>query len=114
VRAGIVVAALVGAIGTVALTSGSLSVALVGAILVGLAAGIPFAMSFTGAALLHREAPATAIGLVNGTGALTVLVGVPLVGVAFAHDLGTWAFAAMAALWVASTLALPSHSERRA
>ncbi len=114
VRTGIIVAAMVGAIGTLALTSGSLSVALVGAIFVGLAAGIPFAMSFTRAALLHPEAPATAIGLVNGTGALTVLVGVPLVGIAFAHDFGTWAFAAMAALWVASTLALPSQSVRGA
>ena len=114
VRAGVVIAAMVGAIGTLALTSGSLSVALVGAVLVGLAAGIPFAMSFTGAAVLHPEAPATAIGLVNGTGALTVLVGVPLVGVAFAHDLGTWAFAAMAALWVASTCVLPSRSDRAA
>ena len=110
-REWIVVAATVGAIGTLALTSGSVAVALLGAMFVGLAAGIPFAMSFTGATHLHPEAPATAVGLVNGTGALTILVGVPLVGVAFAHDLGTWAFAAMAALWLATTLALPRRAD---
>ncbi len=107
VRGGIAVAALVGATGTVALTAGSPVVALVGACLVGMAAGIPFATAFTGAARLHPEAPATAIGLVNATGALTILVGVPLVGVAFTHDVETWAFVAIAALWAASVFALP-------
>lgn len=110
-RAAIAAAACVGAVGTLALTSGSAATALAGATLVGLAAGIPFATSFTGAARLHPEAPATAVGLVNATGALTVLVGVPLVGVAFAHDLETWAFGAMAALWAVSIVALP-HGNR--
>ena len=111
-RAGIAIAATVGALGAILLTTGSVALALAGAVLVGLAAGIPFATAFTGAARLHPEAPATAVGLVNATGALTILLGVPLVGLAFAHDLEQWAFFAMAALWVGSIVALPRSVSR--
>jgi nitrate/nitrite transporter NarK len=106
-RTAIVAAALIGAGGALALTATSPAVALAGAIIVGLAAGIPFATSFTGAARLHPEAPATAVGFVNATGALTVLVLTPLVGVAFARDAEVEAFAALAALWALGGLALP-------
>jgi hypothetical protein len=99
--------ALVGAGGTVALAAGPVPVAIAGAVAVGLAAGIPFAASFTGAAALFSGAPATAVGFVNGAGALTVLVVTPLVGVALAHDLGVEAFIAVAALWAASAAAVP-------
>lgn len=102
--AAIVVAALVGATGTVALVAGSVPLAVAGACLVGLAAGIPFAPTFTGAARLYPEGPATAIGFVNGAGALTVLVGTALVGLAFSAGAEVWAFAALAALWAASAL----------
>ena len=43
--------------------------AVVGAALIGLAAGIPFAPSFTGAALTRPDAPAAAVGFVNGAAA---------------------------------------------
>ncbi|HEU0337074.1 MAG TPA: MFS transporter [Gaiellaceae bacterium] len=106
-------AALAGAAGTIALAATSIPLAAAGACLVGLAAGIPFAYSFTGAARLVPEAPATAIGLVNAAGALTVVAGSALVGVAFAAGVGTWAFAAMAALWAASAvLARPAPRPR--
>jgi MFS family permease len=99
--------ALVGAAGVVALASGSVPLAVAGACLVGLAAGIPFAACFTGAAVLHAGSPAAAVGFVNAAGALTILVGTPLVGAAFAGDAGVAAFAVIGVLWLASLLALP-------
>jgi fucose permease len=107
VRAAIVVSAGVGCAGTLALASGSTALALAGACAVGLAAGIPFATSFTGAATLYRTSPATAVGLVNGTGAFTVLALTPLVGVAFSRDAGVAAFVVLAVLWALGGLALP-------
>ncbi len=53
------------------------------AAIVGLAAGVPFAPSFAGAARLHPEAPGAAVGLVNMTAAVTILVATPLVGLTF-------------------------------
>jgi len=103
-RRAIVGSAAVGAVGTVALASGSVGVAFGGACAVGLAAGIPFAVAFTGAAGLHPRSPATAIGLVNAAGALTVVVGAPLAGVAFEHGAGVAAFVVIAVLWAASAL----------
>jgi nitrate/nitrite transporter NarK len=103
-RQAILASAAVGALGALALASGSVALALVGACAVGLAAGIPFAAAFTGAALLHPRSPATAIGLVNAAGALTVVVGAPLAGVAFEHDSGVAAFVVIAALWAASAV----------
>ncbi len=106
-RLAIVVSAAAGCAGTLALTSGSPALALAGACIVGLAAGIPFATSFTGAAERYGSSPATAVGLVNATGALTVLVLTPLVGLAFAHDAGVAAFVVLAVLWALGGLALP-------
>ena len=50
---------------------------------VGLAAGIPFASSFTDAARVMPDAPGAAIGVVNMAAAVTILVGTPLVGLSF-------------------------------
>lgn len=109
VRTAIVLAALAGAAGTLALTAGSPGLAIVGALAVGLVAGISFAPAFTGAAALYPRSPATAIGFVNGFGALTILAGTALAGVAFAADAGVWAFVALAALWAASALVTPAR-----
>jgi nitrate/nitrite transporter NarK len=111
-RSAIVVSAAVGCAGTLALASGSPGLALAGACAVGLAAGIPFATSFTGAAGLYPASPATAVGLVNATGALTVLVLTPLVGLAFSRDAGVAAFFVLAVLWAAGSLALPRVGAR--
>jgi hypothetical protein len=100
-----------GAAGTLALASGSPELALAGSCLVGLAAGIPFATAFTGAAKRFPSSPATAVGFVNGTGALTVLVLTPLVGVAFAQDAEVAAFVVLAVLWALGALALPRAAE---
>src|SRR5581483_209704 len=50
---------------------------------IGLAAGVPFASAFAGAARARPDAPAAAVGYVNTLAALTVLVGTPLLGLAF-------------------------------
>jgi MFS family permease len=110
----IAASALAGAAGVLALTSGSVALALAGSCLVGLAAGIPFSACFTRAAALHAGSPGAAVGFVNAAGALTVLVGTPLVGGAFARDAGVAAFLVMGALWVASLLALPGALSRTA
>ena len=113
VRAAIVAASLAGAAGTLALAAGSRSLGVLGAVVVGLCAGISFAPAFTGAAALHPGAPATAIGFVNATGALTILAGTALAGVAFAAGHGVEAFVVLAVLWAASGLATPAPRSRQ-
>ena len=106
VEGAIVASAAVGMLGTLALASGSVPLAVVGAVAVGLAAGIPFAAAFTEAARLYPDAPATAVGMINAAGALTVVVGALVAGVAFQHDAGVEAFVVIAVLWAASAVAL--------
>ena len=104
VRTAVGGASLVGAGGTLALAAGSPWLAVAGALLVGLCAGVSFAPAFTGAATLHPGGPATAVGFVNAAGALTIVLGSALTGAAFAADLGVCAFVVLAALWAASAL----------
>jgi MFS family permease len=54
-----------------------------GAAIVGLAAGIPFAMAFTGAAEARPDAPGAAVGFVNAWAAFLIVAGTPLVGLTF-------------------------------
>ncbi len=74
-----------------------------GALALGLAAGLPFAAIFEAAQRLRPDAPGAAIALVNACAVLAVLVGTPLAGLTF--DLpgdGRVAFAAIAALALAA------------
>jgi MFS family permease len=88
------------------------AVAALGAALVGVAAGIPFAPSFTGPALLRPDAPAAAVGFVNGTAGFAILSLTPLLGLAFSlPDDGRTGFVVAAALWLAALAALPSARE---
>lgn len=102
-----------GALGTAALVAGTpLWLAAVGGALLGLAAGIPFSPAFTGAALARPDAPAAAVGLVNGAASVVVLVGTPLLGLAFSlPGDGRLGFAAVTALWLAALGLLPSSSD---
>jgi MFS family permease len=87
-------------------------VAALGAALVGVAAGIPFSPSFTGAALLRPDASAAAVGLVNGAAAAVILAGTPLLGLSFGlPGDGRAGFCVVAALWLATLLVLPSARE---
>jgi len=103
----------VGAAGTALLAVATpVAVAGIGAALVGLASGIPFAPAFTGAAKLRPDAPAAAVGVVNGASALVIVAGTPLLGLSFSLPGGGRAgFAVIAALWAATLLALPSREE---
>ena len=80
----------------------------VGALVVGLAAGLPFAVIFAAAQRQRPDAPAAAVGLVNGVALATILVGTALAGLAFElPGDGRLAFAAIAALSAAALLVLP-------
>jgi MFS family permease len=97
------------ALGALLLAAGGpLALSATGALLVGLAAGVPFASIFVAAQRLRPDAPGAAVALVNGCAVLTILVGTPLAGLAF--DLpgeGRIAFAALAALVVLAVPAVP-------
>jgi NNP family nitrate/nitrite transporter-like MFS transporter len=78
-----------------------------GSLVLGLAAGLPFATLFAAAQRARSDAPGAAIALVNACAVLTILVGTPLVGLAF--DLpgdGSIGFAAIGALAALSLVAL--------
>jgi MFS family permease len=101
-----------GTAGTVALIVADPAwLAVLGALCVGIGAGIPFSPAFTGAAAARPDAPAAAVGLVNTAANLVVLVGTPLVGLSFSFaGEGRLGFAALAGLWLA---ALPVISRPR-
>lgn len=109
-RAAIAASLAAGSLGAMALAvANGPGVAVIGACLIGLAAGIPFSPAFTGAARRRPEAPATAVGFVNGLAALTIVVGTPLLGLTFSlSGAGRVGFAVVAGLWAAALLALPS------
>lgn len=80
------------------------------ATVVGLAAGIPFAMAFTGAAAARPDAPGAAVGLVNGLAALLIVVGTPLVGLTFSlPGDGRIGFAALGVAAALAALATPRY-----
>lgn len=85
-----------------------LGVALAASLAVGLAAGLPFAPVFGGAARARPDAPGAAVGFVNAIAVLAVLAGTPLAGLAFSlPGDGRIGFAAISALWAAAFLVLP-------
>lgn len=53
------------------------------AAVVGLAAGVPFAMAFTGGAETRPDAPGAAVGFINAWASLVIVAGTPLVGLTF-------------------------------
>jgi len=89
-----------------------LGLAAAGGALLGLAAGIPFAPAFTGAALARPDAPAAAVGLVNGSASVVALVGAPLLGLTFSlPGDGRIGFAAVTVLWLVALALLPSRRD---
>jgi MFS family permease len=98
------------ALGTAALAVASpFGVAVAGAVVVGVAAGIPFAPAFAGAARVRPDAPAAAVGLVNMVAAVTILVGTPLLGLSFSlPGDGRIGFAVVAALCLATVAVRPT------
>jgi MFS family permease len=98
----------IGAVGTVLLLLDiPLWARIVGAALLGLAAGIPFAAAFSGAQVLRPDAPGAAIGFINSCATLVIAAGTPIVGLTFSlAGHGRTGFAAVAVLWALSGLAL--------
>jgi MFS family permease len=105
----------VAALGLAGVAAGSAVLALGGplwlstgaALVLGLGAGLPFAVVFAAAQRLRPDAPAAAMAAVNGAAILAILVGTPLAGLAF--DLpgdGRVAFAAIAGLSAAALVVL--------
>jgi predicted MFS family arabinose efflux permease len=99
---------LAGAGATFILATGPpIALAALAALVVGLAAGLPFAAVFAAAQRLRPDAPATAVGLVNGCAILAIVVLTPLAGLAFsAPGEGRLAFVAIGILWAAALLGL--------
>jgi MFS transporter, NNP family, nitrate/nitrite transporter len=92
--------------------AGPLALSLVGTLLLGLAAGIPFAASFASATQLRPDAPAVAVATVNMSANLVIVAFTPLLGLAFRLPSdGRVGFAAVAVLWLAALLALPGAGE---
>ncbi len=112
-RASVVGALAAGAAGTALLaTAEPLAVAALGAVLIGLAAGIPFAPAFTGAALARPDAPGAAVGMVNGAASLVVIVGTPLLGLTFRlPGDGRIGFVVVAVLWLVALALVPSQRD---
>ena len=91
---------------------GPFALSTLGALVLGLAAGLPFAVIFAAAQRTRPDAPGAAIALVNACAVLTILVGTPLAGLAFELPSdGRLAFAVIAALSAAGPA---PASQRRA
>jgi MFS family permease len=98
-----------GGAGSVALaTPLPLAGLVVAAAVVGLAAGIPFAMAFSGAAATRPNAPGAAVGFVNGCASLVIVAGAPLVGLTFSlPGNGRIGFVVLGGLAALAALATP-------
>ena len=78
------------------------------AAVVGLAAGVPFAMAFTGAALARPDGPGAAVGFVNSWASLAIVAGTPLVGLSFSlPGDGRIGFLVLGVLAAVASLATP-------
>ena len=99
-----------GAAGTAALAlAPPLPGAIAAAAAVGIGAGIPFGPVFSGAQRFRPARPAAAIGFVNFFANAVIVAGVPLVGLTFSlPGDGRVGLVAIAILWAAAVLALPS------
>lgn len=105
----LVASALVGtSLGSLLLAlGGPLVLSTLGAFVLGLMAGLPFAVIFAAAQRQRPDAPGAAIALVNACAVLTILVGTPLAGLAFELPSdGRVAFAVIAALAAAALVPL--------
>jgi nitrate/nitrite transporter NarK len=79
----------------------------IGALVLGLMAGLPFAVIFAAAQHTRPDAPGAAIALVNACAVLTILIGTPLAGLAFELPSdGRLAFAVIAVLSAAALIPL--------
>ena len=94
------------------LTAGPLPLVTLAALLLGLAAGLPFAPAFGAAARTRPDAPAAAVAMVNMAANIVIVIGTPLIGLTFSlPGDGRIGFAILAILWVAALGALPASRQ---
>jgi MFS family permease len=107
------VSIVIGGLGTIALAAPlPFPVLVLASAVVGLAAGMPFAVAFAGAAAARPGAPGAAVGFVNAWAALAILVGTPLVGLTFSlSGKGRLGFLVVGIVWAAAVLAAPRRSD---
>jgi MFS family permease len=107
---------IVGSAGALVLAAAPpLWVAALAALAVGLAAGFPFAAVFDMTLRIRADAPAAAVGFVNGAAVLVILVCTPLAGLTFSlPGDGRLAFLAIGLAWATALLAVgrASHPVR--
>jgi MFS family permease len=104
----VAVSLIIGSAGVLVLAAAPpLWVAAVAALAVGLAAGFPFAAVFDMTLRIRPDAPAAAVGLVNGAAVLVILVCTPLAGLTFSlPGDGRLAFLAIGLAWATALLAV--------
>ncbi|MDQ2895315.1 MAG: MFS transporter, partial [Actinomycetota bacterium] len=100
---------LLGASGVALLSlSAEVSLDVVGAAAVGLAAGIPFGATMAGATRAYPRAAGAAVGAMNTYPVLTIVCGAPLVGLTFGlPGHGRIGFGVVAALWLCALAVIP-------
>jgi MFS family permease len=112
----VAVSLIVGSAGALVLAAAPpLAVAALAALAVGLAAGFPFAAVFDMTLRIRPDAPAAAVGFVNGAAVLVILVCTPLAGLTFSlPGDGRLAFLAIGLAWATALLAVgrASHPVR--
>ncbi len=112
----VAVSLVVGSAGALVLAAAPpLWVAALAALAVGLAAGFPFAAVFDMTLRIRPDAPAAAVGFVNGAAVLVILVCTPLAGLTFSlPGDGRLAFLAIGLAWATALLAVgkASHAVR--
>jgi MFS family permease len=90
--------------------AGPLPMMVLAGAVVGIAAGIPFAPAFYGAAKARPNMPGTSVAYVNAFASVVILVGMPMLGLTFSlPGDGRIGFVIIAVIWVLSVLALPSR-----
>ena len=112
----VAVSLVVGSAGALVLAAAPpLWISALAALAVGLAAGFPFAAVFDMTLRIRPDAPAAAVGLVNGAAVLVILVCTPLAGLTFSlPGDGRLAFLAIGLAWATALLAVgkASHAVR--
>ena len=111
----LVASTVAGGVGVAALAvARSLPLAAAAALLIGLASGVPFATVFSFAQVVRPAEGAASLALVNALGNGVLVVGVPLLGVAFTFGDERLGLALIAVAWLCAILVVPGVAELRA
>jgi MFS family permease len=112
-RAMLAVALIAGSLGTAVIAAApSPPLAAVATAVVGIAGGLVFAPSFTGAARARQDAPGASLGFVGATSNVFVVVCTPLLAATFTlPGEGQIGFAIAGAVWLVPLLALPTTAD---